>query len=98
MKSRFLASTVSLLAVLAAVSPSAQDRRQRSAELVLGVDLTGMDRSARPQDDFFRFVNGAWADRTPIPSELSSYGSFAMLREQAVEDVNNILREAAASP
>ena len=26
-----------------------------------------MDLSVRPQDDFFRYVNGRWADNTPIP-------------------------------
>jgi predicted metalloendopeptidase len=24
----------------------------------LGIDVSGMDRSVRPQDDFFRYVNG----------------------------------------
>src|SRR5262252_5840159 len=39
-----------------------------------GVDLTGMDRSVNPGDDFARFVNGAWADRTQIPADQASAG------------------------
>jgi putative endopeptidase len=62
----------------------------------LGIDITGMDRSVRPQDDFFRFVNGAWNDRTPIPSDMSSYGTFAMLRDEAAAAVREIIEGAVA--
>ena len=44
---------------------------------VPGIDTAGMDRSVRPQDDFCRFVNGLWADKTPIPADRSNYGTFA---------------------
>jgi len=62
----------------------------------LGIDVSGMDRSIRPQDDFFRFVNGAWSDKTEIPADMSSYGSFAALREKSEEALKKIVEEAAA--
>jgi putative endopeptidase len=65
-----------------------------SSGRTLGIDVTGMDRSVRPQDDFFRFVNGSWADRTPIPSDLSSYGTFAILRDEAAAAVREIVEGA----
>ncbi len=46
-----------------------------------GIDTAGMDRSVKPGDDFFAFVNGTWAKNTPIPADRSSYGAFATLRE-----------------
>jgi putative endopeptidase len=46
-----------------------------------GVDLAGMDRSVKPGDDFFRYVNGKWAATTKIPPDKSSYGAFAILRD-----------------
>ncbi|MBQ1497087.1 MAG: peptidase M13 [Sphingomonas sp.] len=46
-----------------------------------GFDLTGMDKSVKPGDDWYRFVNGAWTDRTAIPADRSSYGAFAVLRD-----------------
>jgi putative endopeptidase len=46
-----------------------------------GIDLAGMDRSVKPGDDFFAFVNGTWAKTTPIPADRSSYGAFAVLRD-----------------
>src|SRR5690606_19429831 len=46
-----------------------------------GFDLNGRDTSVSPGDNFFRFANGAAVDRMQIPSDRTSYGSFALLRE-----------------
>ncbi|WP_243286845.1 M13 family metallopeptidase [Geothrix terrae] len=39
-----------------------------------GLDLTGMDRTVAPGDDFFAYANGAWVKRTEIPADRGSYG------------------------
>jgi hypothetical protein len=49
----------------------------------LGVDTANFDRSVRPQDDLFRFVNGGWLARTEIPGDASSWGAFNGLREKS---------------
>ena len=46
-----------------------------------GFDLTGMDKSVKPGDDWFDFVNGRWVKNTQIPADRSSYGAFAVLRD-----------------
>ena len=46
-----------------------------------GIDLAGMDRSVKPGDDFFRYVNGKWAATTQIPPEKAGIGSFTILRD-----------------
>ncbi|HEX8170889.1 MAG TPA: M13-type metalloendopeptidase [Thermoanaerobaculia bacterium] len=46
-----------------------------------GFDLAGMDRSVKPGDDFFRYVNGKWAASTQIPADRTSYSTFVTLRE-----------------
>lgn len=45
-----------------------------------GVDLTGMDSSVKPGDDFFLYANGAWLNRTEIPADRTSIGSFQNLQ------------------
>jgi len=45
-----------------------------------GIDLTGMDRSVKPGDDFFLYANGAWLQRTEIPADRTSIGSFQHLQ------------------
>lgn len=74
---RYLIVATTLVAVVAVTA--AQDR----VPVVPGIDVTGMDLSVRPQDDFFRYVNGRWADDTPIPADQSAYGTFGILRERA---------------
>ena len=46
-----------------------------------GFDPAGMDTSVAAGDDFMRYANGAALDRLEIPSDRTSYGSFALLRE-----------------
>ncbi len=46
-----------------------------------GFDPAGMDTSVTPGDNFMRYANGAALDRMVIPSDRTSYGSFALLRE-----------------
>ncbi len=62
-----------------------------------GVDRSGFDTAVRPQDDFFRFVNGGWIARTPIPADRSAYGSFFALRDKSESNLRTILEETAAN-
>jgi len=63
----------------------------------LGFDTTNFDRTVRPQDDFFRFVNGSWLKRTDIPADASSWGAFNELRERSRDALHAILEVAAKS-
>ncbi|MDB4881705.1 MAG: peptidase [Gemmatimonadetes bacterium] len=83
-----LAATLSLSLVL---SPSVASAQRHA----LGVDTTSFDRSVRPQDDFFRFVNGGWLKKTTIPDDASSWGTFDELDERSRESMHTVLEEAA---
>ncbi len=61
-----------------------------------GIDLDAMDRSVKPGDDFFRFVNGKWVDTTEIPADRSRFGAFDMLRDASEIRVREILERWAA--
>ncbi len=54
-----------------------------------------MDTGVRPQDNFYRFVNGTWLERTEIPADRARWGSFDELREQSEKHVLEIILEAA---
>ena len=43
------------------------------------LDTTGIDKTVRPQDDFFNYVNGTWIKKTEIPASESSWGAGAIL-------------------
>jgi predicted metalloendopeptidase len=62
-----------------------------SAPLGSGLDLSSLDRSVRPQDDLYRFANGAWLDATQIPPDRVSYGAFAELTDRIEQDLRTII-------
>ena len=46
-----------------------------------GLNLSYMDSSVRPQDDFFNYVNGNWMKTAEIPSDKTSWGNYKKIRE-----------------
>src|ERR1700722_1157655 len=60
-----------------------------------GFDLTAMDRSVKPGDDFNRYASGAWLDRTEIPADRPM-ASLRYLMNDAIEARLHDLMEAAA--
>ena len=62
-----------------------------------GFDSLGEDPGVRPGDDFFHFANGHWLERTVIPTDKASYGSFAALAELSERRVRAILEESATA-
>ncbi len=72
--------------------------QQGSPYAPFGVDTAGMDRTVRPQDDFFRYVNGSWLRNTPIPSDRSNHGTFSILADESARVIRAIVEEAAAAP
>jgi len=61
-----------------------------------GVDLTQMDTSVKPGDDFYRYVNGKWLDTTEIPPDKSSYGTLTTVFEKTELNLRAIVDELAA--
>ena len=64
----------------------------------LGINVSNMDKKTKPNDDFFRFVNGSWLDNTEIPADKTSWGSFNELRQKTDKDALEILAEASKDP
>ena len=62
---------------------------------VSGIEYDNMDPSVRPQDDFYRYVNGQWLDKTEIPKDKSRYGSFSKLYDESQEALRAVLETAA---
>jgi len=56
-----------------------------------GFDLSGMDRSVKPGDDFAEYATGGWMKRTKIPADRSRYGAFDALRELSDLRVRKLL-------
>ncbi|MEM0542229.1 M13 family metallopeptidase [Flavobacterium sp. j3] len=63
-----------------------------------GIDISLMDKSVSPKNDFFNFVNGTWIKNTEIPADKTRWGSFDELRQKTDKDALAILNEAANNP
>ncbi|NNF15613.1 MAG: hypothetical protein HKN70_02645 [Gammaproteobacteria bacterium] len=68
-----------------------------SGTLSLGIDVANMDPGVRPQDDFYRHVNGKWLASTTIPADKSNYGSFTELFDVSERQQKEIIDHAAQS-
>jgi putative endopeptidase len=63
----------------------------------LGFDVSHMDKTCKPCDDFFQYVNGNWIKNNPIPPEYASWGSGSMLHDNNQKQLRTLLDEAAAN-
>ena len=59
--------------------------------LISGIDVQYVDDSVRPQDDFFKHINGKWLATTEIPADKASYGSFDKLFDDSEAQLRSIV-------
>src|SRR5262245_64563344 len=98
---RALLSGVALMAALTigsregSMTASAQAKAGKAALGPWGVELTAMDKSVQPGDDFYRYAGGTWMKATQIPADRARWGAFSILGAKSEDDVRGALDEAA---
>ena len=63
-----------------------------------GINVSYMNTKVSPSQDFFQYVNGTWLDKTEIPSDRTTWGSFNELIKKTDKDAMAILKEASKNP
>jgi len=66
--------------------------------LASGIEKANMDLTVRPQDNFYRYVNGGWLKSHTIPGDKTAIGSFYDLRDDADRSVKAIIEQLAKTP
>lgn len=58
-----------------------------------GLRMDNLDKSVKPQEDFYQFATGGWQQRNPLPAAYSRFGSFDQLQEDNNKRINAILTD-----
>jgi putative endopeptidase len=99
---QFLVAFVCTLAGLSSVRmlPAGQmaGSAKSSGDTPPGVDLAALDKTCKPCDDFYRYANGQWLAKNPIPASYPRWGRDDELTERNREHLRQILETAAANP
>jgi len=85
------------LLAAASLLVSCSSKEEKKLPEGVGLNLSYMDTTVKPSDDFFRFVNGGWISKNEIPADLGVYGSFTELREENQNILLEIMRKAGTS-
>ena len=87
-------SVVAVLAVLA-LQPAATRAESPKAEIgEWGIDTTGLSKTVRPGDDFYRYVNEGWLKTAKIPQGLPATDALTELYLSTEQRVLGIIKEA----
>ncbi len=81
--------TSSVFACLVAVTTAS------AQVLTSGIDTAGFDRTIRPQDDFYGYVNGGWLRKAVIRGDATSNGAFNELADSSRKGMHELFEEAA---
>src|ERR1700732_1066654 len=94
-------SFVRTLLLLAFVSPLARAADAPAATLKYGTwgfDLAGMDAATKPGDDFFRYANGTWIDKTQIPPDKPAYSPRLAMTDLTEQRLHDMMETLGAKP
>src|SRR5215470_20061344 len=63
-----------------------------------GFDLAGRDTNTKPGDDFFRYANGAWIDKTQIPPDKPAYSLRLAMTDLTEQRLHEMMESLGAKP
>jgi len=63
-----------------------------------GIEQVNIDKTIRPQDNFYQHVNGGWLKANNIPNDKTRIGSFTDLNDEANKNVRAIIEVLAETP
>lgn len=81
------------IVLLAAMATACTGNR----ELNSGIDLSNLDSTYQAGTDFYMYATGGWQKANPLTAEYSKFGSFDVLRENNIKQLQGIIDSVATS-
>lgn len=81
---KFLCLSLGIFFFAACTHPDTAEKRSF-------VDVSGIDTSIKPGDNFFRYVNGRWYDTAKIADDQTGVGSYSFMNIPQKQLLQNIL-------
>lgn len=63
-----------------------------------GIDKNNLDPTINPGDDFYLYACGGWMKNNPLSPEYSRFGTFDKLRENAREQLKELITNLSENP
>ena len=95
MKKRNVYAMMILSTLAAGCAQKPAETPEPKKEVVPAIELSNMDTSINPADDFFRYANNNWLKNNPIPEEYSTYGAFTEIDERNEILIQDIINEVS---
>ena len=95
MKKKHIVAMMILSTMAAGCAQKAVETPQPEKEIVPAIDLSNMDTTINPAEDFFRYANNNWIKNNPIPEEYSTYGAFTEIDQHNEILIQDIIDEVS---
>jgi putative endopeptidase len=84
-----------IVAVAATPVVSGADQTTAASNPNVGIDLSYIDHSVKPGDDFFSYANGAWVKTAQIPADRSATGPTQELEDLTAKRTADLIQNMA---
>lgn len=81
------------IAILSMILTNSCKQEQTKEKITLDVSL--IDTSINPAEDFYHYANNGWIKNNPLPNDESRYGSFDQLAKETSMKVQTLVEELA---
>ncbi len=87
--------TLMAIAIFTTMCTTTNNEKDSNMKKKPAISIQDMDTTNNPGNNFFKYVNGGWMAKNPIPAEYSQYGAFMILYENNQKLLKSLVEEVS---